>query len=363
MPTRFSLRLAFGSVAALLSFALSLAAPCGSSAQTSAGIAVSGQDLAQWERDLQADLIAEKFDGLDQTADQLRSEKTRLPGGQWQLRLFYTALDAPQQTEQDSEEHIAHLEHWMSQRPNSVTARVALATALTRWAWVARGNGLANTVTPEGWKLFGERMKEAQTVLEGSPKMCPQWYSAMLAVGVAQGWDRGRMHKVLEDGVKFEPGYYYLYTEYANYLLPKWYGHAGDASNFARTSADAVGGDAGDILYFQIGTNLIRRGNGEFPVHEMDWQRLQRGYQALLSQYGPAGHTENQLAFMAWKFQDAAVARQQFALIGNSWNRNVWRDRNAFDRARDWAQSPTAALLPGQGQIQPPVNPAGPDTP
>jgi hypothetical protein len=358
MPIRFFVRLAFPSIAAQLIFWTIVAVPYCSSAQASAGSAGSGQNLRQWERDLQADLIAEKFDGLDQIADQLRRAKTRLPGGQWRLRLFYTALDAPQQTEQDSVEHIAHLEHWMSQRPESITARVALATALTRWAWVARGHDYADTVTPEGARLFKERMKEAQVILEGSqkmPVMCPQWYSTMLGVGIAQGWDSQRMHKVLEDGIRFEPGYYYLYLQYANYLLPRWYGQNGDASKFARTSADAVGGDAGDILYFQISAVLIKRGDDDFPVHEMDWQRLQRGYQALISQYGAARNADNRLAYLAWKFQDSAVARQQFDLIGNDWNSSVWGDRSYFDRARDWARSPTQGLLPGQGQVQTPV--------
>jgi hypothetical protein len=316
------------------------------------------QNLGQWESALQSDLIAEKFESLDSIADHLRAEKTRLPGGEWQLRVFYTALDAPQKTEQDSTEHIAHLEHWMSQRPTSVTARVALATALTRWAWVARGHGLANTVTPDGWRLFGERIKEAQVILEGSAKMstmCPQWYSAMMTVGNAQGWDTAHMHQILEDGTKFEPGYYYLYQQYANYLLPKWHGRPSDASSFARSSADTVGGDSGDVLYFQIATILIKRGDDDFPVHEMDWPRIQRGYRALISQYGPDRRTLNELAFMAWKYQDAAVARQQFALIGENWGRAVWRDRNYFDRARDWAQAPTPGPLPGQvsGQGQP----------
>ena len=58
---------------------------------------------------------------------------------------------------------------------------------------------------------------------------------------------------------------------------------------------------------------------------------------------------------MAWKFQDAAVAHQQFTLIGDNWEAGVWGDRNYFDRARDWAQSPTPALLPGQGQSPPAV--------
>jgi hypothetical protein len=163
------------------------------------------------------------------------------------------------------------------------------------------------------------------------------------------------MHEVLEEGIKLEPEYYYLYFGYTNYLLPKWHGHQGDASSFVRASADELGGNAGDILYYQIGANLIRRVNSEFPVHEMDWQRLQSGYQALVSQYGLAARSENQLAFMAWKFEDPTVAHQQFLLIGNNWNRDVWGDRNYFDRARDWAQSPTTALLPGQGQTPPPA--------
>jgi hypothetical protein len=316
----------------------------------------SAQTSAQWERDLQANLIAEKFDVLDTTADHLRSEKTRLTGGQWQLRQFYGALDAPQQSEQDSAEHIAHLEQWVNQRPNSITAHVALATALTRWAWVARGHGYGSTVTPEGWRLFQERMSKARVVLESSQNlsaMCPQWYSAMLMVGTAQGWGAARMSKVLEDGIQFEPGYYYLYVQYANYLLPKWYGQPGSASKFASTSADAVGGEGGDILYFQIGADLIKRGNDEFPVREMDWERLQRGYEAIAAHYGVGRYQENQLAFMAWKFQDSAVARQQFALLGETWNRTVWPNRSYFDRARDWAHSPTPALLPGQGQIKP----------
>jgi len=352
MPIRYSVRLVF--VVALLTFVP--VAPRSVHAQASSVGALSAQDLAQWEHDLQVDLIAEKFDSLDQIADQLRSSKTRLAGGGWQLRRFYSALYAPGQNEKDSAEHIAHLEHWMAQRPNSITARVALAAGLVRWAWVARGHDFADTVTPEGWRLYEERIKEAQTILEGSQKMsvmCPQWYSTMIEVILAQGGDPERMHKLFEDGIRFEPGYFYLYIQYANYLLPRWYGQEGDASKFARTSADAVGGNAGDILYFQIASVLIRRGNDDFPVHEMDWPRLQRGYQALLSQYGSTRAIVNDLAFMAWKFQDATVARQQFALIGDDWNVSVWEDRSYFDRARDWAQSPTPALLPGQGQAPP----------
>ena len=301
-----------------------------------------------WVHTIESDLIQEKFDDLDRIADRYRREKTRLSGGEWRLRRFYTALDAPQQTDKDSADHLAHLQNWTQQRSESITARVALATSLTRWAWVARGNGQANTVTPEGWRLFGERIQHAQSVLESSAKMrdmCPQWYSEMLTVGLAENWSADRMKDVFERGIQFEPDYFYLYRQYANYLLPKWDGQPGQAAEFAKSSADKVGGDVGDQVYYEIATVLIKRGDGDFPVHQMDWKRIQTGYQAVTSQYGASRRTKNEIAYMAYKFHDAAVARQQFDLIGDDWSRTVWRDRQYFDRARDWSQSHTSSSV------------------
>jgi hypothetical protein len=300
------------------------------------------RSVEHWTHSIETSLIEEKFADLDQMADQYRREKTRLPGGEWRLRLFYEALDAPHQTDQDTRDHIAHLEHWMQQRPESVTARIALATSLHRWAWVARGHSYADKVTPEGWKLFNERMKQSQDTLEAAAKVsatCPQWYSEMMAVALAQNWDNARMKEVFDRGIQFEPGYFYFYQQYANYLLPKWDGHPGDSAAFAKSSADTVGGSAGDLLYFQIAAMLIKPGDGSFHVRELDWDRIQRGYQAVTSQYGISRHNVNELAFMAYRFKDVAVARQQFDAIGDHWSRGVWRDRELFDRARDWART------------------------
>jgi hypothetical protein len=327
-----------------LALALVLTGSMAARAQASDSPANDADDAAlserQWMRSIQSALINEKFDDLDHMADQYRREKSRLPGGEWRLRVFYLALDVPQQTDKDTRDHLAHLENWMHARPESITARIALASSLHRWAWVARGQGSAKTVTSEGWHLFTDRMNQAQTVLEGSANMnamCPQWYSEMMAVGLAQSWDASRMKEIFDRGIQFEPGYFYLYRQYANYLLPKWDGHPGDAATFAKSSADHLAGDAGDLLYFQIATILIKRGDGDFPVSQMDWDRIQRGYQALSAQDGTSRRTMNELAFMAYRFHDAKVARQQFTLIGDKWAPGVWRNREFFDRARDWS--------------------------
>jgi hypothetical protein len=159
----------------------------------------------------------------------------------------------------------------------------------------------------------------------------------MMVVGLAQSWDERRLHDVFERGVQFEPEYFYLYKQYANYLLPKWDGKPGDSADFAKRYANKLGGDPGDMLYFQIATELIRVGDGNFPVKEMNWERIQKGADLLVAKYGQNKKINNQLAFMAFKYKDAAAARKQFAVIGDEWARGVWKDRQRFDRARDWS--------------------------
>lgn len=318
--------------------------PIGSSAIEAPAPPDSAEDKSlpyeKWLRLVHTELVEEKFDHLDRMADAYRTGKKRGRGGVWSLHTLYAALDAPQESDKDTEDHLGHLERWIAARPESMTARVALATSLRRWAWVARGHGDARTVTQEGWRLFNERMAKAQSVLEEAEKLnvsCPQWSVEMLNVGLAQSWDANRMQDAFERGVQAEPDYFYLYQVYADYLLPKWDGKPGDASAFARTSADNVGGQAGDELYFHIATILVRRGDDSFPVHEMDWERIQRGYQILSASYGTSRQTRSQLAYIAWKFGDKEAAQRQFLAIGDNWSTSVWGTRERFDRARDWA--------------------------
>jgi hypothetical protein len=319
-----------------------------STANNSTQLMLPGEEQAppesRWVRTIRTDLIEGRYADLDAMADQYRASKARALSGAWRLRQFYSVLDQPAQTEADFVDHIEHLRHWMEARPNSITARVALATSLHRWAWVARGSGYAATVTPEGWKLFNERIEEAHVVLEGSANMqpmCPQWFSEMMTISLALNWEADKEREIFERGTRFEPEYFYLYQQYANYLLPKWDGEPGQASAFAKESADKVGGEEGNIVYYHIATVLISRHNKNFPLQEMDWNRIRSGGEAVVAKYGQSRTVANWLAFMAYQYRDAAEAQKEFALIGDEWGRSIWLQRDYFNRARDWAQGHT----------------------
>ena len=284
-------------------------------------------------------LLHDKYDEIERVADKIRTDKTRLDGGGWLLKQLYFGLEAANGT--TPEEHIAELKAWIAVRPQSITAHVALAKAYTSYAWLARGSGGGDTVTAERRKRFTERIAEAKRVLDESANMTPmdpEWFAEMQTVAQAQSWDAERAASLFNKAVTFEPSYFYFYKYHASYLLPKWDGQENEAAAFAKKSANAVGGPEGDFLYFHIAMVVLAANNGKADTGQIDWERLQRGYQAQRDLYGIVSFDKNQFAVMAWRFRDRAVAAPIFHEIGDDWSKEVWGNRTRFEAARAWAE-------------------------
>ena len=295
-------------------------------------------------------LEQEKFADLDCLADTARSHKEKFPGGFWKLHILYAGIEEPQlhPTEDDWQEHLARLQRWVSARPASITARIALAGAYVDYAWVARGNGFSDSVSASGWRLFEERMQKAKDILddaESLPAKCPEWYEVMQSVAQGQSWEPERAHALFQQAVDFEPGYYYYYRGYANFILPQWHGEEGDSERFAQESADRVGGAQGDILYLQIAANLICHCKGdESTLKRLSWPRLQKGFSALEKQSGSSLAYMNLLAYTAVKESDSIVADQFFHRIGDNNDEKLWA-KAYFEKCKKWASDAAPAAI------------------
>lgn len=281
----------------------------------------------------------EKFDQLDEIANTVRTEKSRFLGGAWKLRVYYSVLREPgSMTATDAvwNAHFERLQRWIAQKPDSITPRVALADSYLRFAWKARGNGYANTVTSDGWRLFKERVQQAQQTLnaaESLPTKDPHWYRSMQTVALAQGWDRDRAEDLLQKAIALEPGYFYVYEAHSNFLLPKWYGKPGEAEAFAQSVADRIGGPEGDFVYFEMAANLnCCRGKPQMP--NISWDRVKQGFAALQQLYGSTNFEKNVMVFMAVHQGDRELAQQLFESIGDNWDENVWHTKEKFDTSK-----------------------------
>lgn len=290
-------------------------------------------------------LSREEYDQLEQEARDDRQGKGRLVGGVWRLVDFYEALanpySQPHVTDADWSAHIEIIKKWNSLRPESATARIALAGSYVNYAWFARGQGYANTVSQDSWDLFTERFRLAKAALLEAARLkdkCPYWFELMQMTAVAEGWDKPSAKEIFEKATAFEPTYYHFYREYANYLQPKWYGDEGEAEAFADQIPDHIGSDDGDVVYFEVASLLACQCQSERASLEgMSWPRAQRGYVALRQHYGVSNVKLNRFALMAYSSDDKLNANQAFAAIGEDWDHTVWRNHQTFENAKTWA--------------------------
>lgn len=298
--------------------------------------------VSDYSKTISGMLEAGEFEQLDGLAESERSRKETFSGGMWKIHAIYSGLERPplHATQEDWEAHIESLQRWVSARPESITARIALAESYVNYGADARGAGFADTVSESGWKLLAERTAKARQILERASSLSakdPEWYFAMQNVALAQSWGPQARQALLDKAVKFEPAYYYYYRAYANSILPKWGGEEGEAATFLTKTADQIGGDVGDIMYFRVAGTLVCGCQTDQQLN-LSWPRIQKGFAAVEKQNGPAVVNWNLLAHMAQSFDDAFVADKMFAKIGDQWSEDIWQTSSSFESAKQWAK-------------------------
>jgi hypothetical protein len=319
--------------------------------QPAASSADGTEQEAEYKNEIMMDLVRKDYDALDNAARQNRVPTARFSGGTWKVWGFYEGLNEPPTgsgaTDDDWKAQIGALRAWGAARPQSAAARIALADAYMGWGWKARGTGYANTVSDEGWQLYNDRQALAASVLVDAAKLkdkSPYWFSVMAYVALAQGWSKSQAKELLDAAIAFEPRYYHAYRQYANFLLPKWYGEEGDAQAFAEQVSTQIGGEEGDFVYFEIATTIAcgcNTSDGRVELQSMSWPRVKSGYAAMEHLYGDASLKTNRFAYLAVVENDRPTAEAAFAVIGNNWDRRAWPDQAYFVKARAWAESQT----------------------
>lgn len=341
--------------------------------------ATGGKETACGERSLrqliESDVIQEKFDELDALAEKYQRENSRTRGGGWRLWDFYQTISHDQPNDdKEGAKYLVHLQHWVQQRPDSITAHLVLAAGYFRWGFSAPA--LDFYTRKERSKMALSELSAA----EHTNKMCAQWYWMAIQIGLGQGWPPARIREIFDDGVRFSPEYIYIYTRYLQYVwangskggdlpidaphgspssdffgndVPQM-GHPKEVAGLAKSSADQIGGADGDILYFQIAASLLTTWHRSravsfddgFPVQELNWSRIQRGCHALSIRFGNSERTLNQMAVMAWKYKDVEMAHRVFAIIGDKFSVEVWGDKKRFDQAFKWSGAQVSEPTP-----------------
>ena len=120
---------------------------------------------------------------------------------------------------------------------NDSSAWLLKGEANITMAWLARGNGWANTVNEDGWKSFSEHLTTADESLNHAWKLNShdlRIAEKMLHVELGQGQGRNHMELWFNRAMEIDPNYYDACGDKLNYLEPKWHGSVADMLRFGR---------------------------------------------------------------------------------------------------------------------------------
>jgi hypothetical protein len=283
------------------------------------------------------------FDKLDLLAAKYRLSGECFADGAWKLGSFYCGVSlSDTNTDGEWEGRLAALRIWTAGKPESITARVALAGALIDYAWKARGGGWGDSVTEEGWRLFGQRLHQAQTVLSQALELkdsCPVYWSYQMNVARGLSYDKELFKVIFKQATNAYPGYSTYQLHRAIYLLPRWGGEAGEWEDELTKAADQLGGDAGDMLYAQtvwrihacVGMKNI------FEENQLSWARVDRGFAVIEKKYPDSLFARNERAHLAVLAHDKTNARKYFDETGGKIDLTSWYSSNNYIRMAMWA--------------------------
>jgi hypothetical protein len=288
-------------------------------------------------------LTNKDYDGLEALASKYRASKEHYADGVWKLLIYYNAIelsDSVPETEWQTRRN--QIDEWIKAKSDSVTAQVAMARFLRNYAWKLRGTGTVETVKEESWQPFFDRLHEALLSLQNAKACkdkCPVYWSTLEGVALGLQWNRNQFNAVFLEGFREFPGFDYLYKKRMVYLLPRWFGEAGEWEEDLKKSADLIGGDAGDMLYAQVAWDfhLHCSSSNAFEESKLSWQRVDKGFEVILKEFPDSLAAKNERFHLAVLARDIKKAQAYFIQTKGQVDLSVWDSINDAARLAQYA--------------------------
>jgi hypothetical protein len=197
------------------------------------------------------------------------------------------------------------------------------------YAWDARGNGVAATVTPEGWRLFQQRLREAEAALQRSWALdgnCPLAPTRMITVALGLEHSREQMEVWFRRALRVDPDCYDACVSKLLYLEPKWHGSREEMLAFAREAVRTGNREAGLPLLLPHAHRTLASyapsPRSYYSAGPTVWQDIRAGYEAYLAKHPSSRAVRSWYAKEAYFCGRYREARQQFERLGDrAWKR------------------------------------------
>lgn len=225
------------------------------------------------------------------------------------------------------------------------------------YAWDARGDGPASTVTEEGWKGMQERLGEAAQALAAAWAVAPDRptplnalsAAKMIAVEMGRGGDRDTMETWFKRAMLADGDNVLACQVKMNYLEPKWLGSREDVLAFGRQCLE-TGNWEGNLplllvnAHLRLSHYLPEDKRPEYFKDPAVWDDFKAVFEPYLERFPDDFHTRTAYLQAALRAGDLAVARRQVKLLGDNYSRLLYTEQE-YEQAR--AQAGPGGSEPG----------------
>jgi tetratricopeptide (TPR) repeat protein len=246
-------------------------------------------------------------------------------------------------------------------RPDEAYPLLLRGNFYTEFAWEARGGGFANTVTPKGWKLFGERLAEAEAALTKAWEIDPTVAEVaveMLTVKLGQGGNPQEHDTWFKRAVEADPDNYDAHFQKLYYLYPRWHGSHEAMLEFGHQCLSGENWRGGiPFILVDAHVQIARETEAKdyFKRPEV-WGDVERVYSGYLELYPENATARSRFARIACDNERWEEALRQFAVLGDKPDENVFGGMPLYKYLRGKAEKAVKASKP---KVSPPP-PAGP---
>jgi len=226
----------------------------------------------------------------------------------------------------------SRLADWRRARPASDGPDLVEAVLLRSWAWSARGSGSVQSVSPQQWAWYAQRIEMATAALEDAEKKqepSPVRYQMALQLGVDQGTHQSELRPVFDTGIAKFPGYEPLYAGMLRALLPRWGGSYGDVDNFIESIVRQIPSAQGAEMYARLYSAFASMEGDETDVFKdahAKWPTIKRGYEDMLRRYPKSASIRNAYAAFACRAKDAETYRAARASVAARVLKTEWTE-------------------------------------
>lgn len=279
----------------------------------------------------------EQFDDLDRLFEDARDPKALTASGTSKLRAIYRGTLPYFDAKTDPALLLAKRLKWKEHSPRSPEAALAEVDYWFGYAWYARGEGYASSVTEDGWRLMRERVLTAHDRLTKSAPVAsssPEYYRAYLDLGNLMGAPKEKILEAFREAAKKFPTYYVLYSATARYLMPKWGGNWAMVDDFAKEAIELSKKTEGASFYARIYMTIVgeqRDRTDIFRDTRASWPLVKKGFEDMQARYPYSAANRNSAAAFACRANDKSAYIAARLRMGKNIESNVWIGAYSLD--------------------------------